>query len=262
MASQLKLFLPANYTTHLLSNTRATNEGIAVLEVWSIFPFAIKGIFPCSFENKCIRLLTRVYGICTVLVVPSIAYIAANPAISTFTTNWANGILIFLSYRTFTTLSSLSLAVPYLMCIPSWYPFSLLLFLLWLFLGLTLLFFWFLAFPFASFFLYSSLLLSSFSCRYFIICSPERWEGKSEVPFLVFFWITGLGYVKISFKLWDPGSTPFWVFFLSFSTFFWLVCSLYFVALISLHLMPSLFLLPYYPFAEVLHSFHHLSHCP
>ena len=68
MASQLKLFLPANYTTHLLSSTRATNEGIAVLEVWSIFPFAIKRILdikciaPCSFENKCMRLLTRVYG--------------------------------------------------------------------------------------------------------------------------------------------------------------------------------------------------------
>ena len=33
-----------------------------VLEVWSIFPFAIKRIFSCSFENKCMRLLTRVYG--------------------------------------------------------------------------------------------------------------------------------------------------------------------------------------------------------
>ena len=76
MASQLELFLPANsYTTHLLSSTRATNEGIAVLEVWSIFPFAIKRIlgikhilgikriFPCSFANKRVRLLTRVYGI-------------------------------------------------------------------------------------------------------------------------------------------------------------------------------------------------------
>ena len=69
MASQLELFLPANsYTTHLLSSTRATNEGIAVLEVWSIFPFAIKRIlgikriFPCSFANKRMRLLTRVYG--------------------------------------------------------------------------------------------------------------------------------------------------------------------------------------------------------
>ena len=68
MASQLELFLPANYTTHLLSSARAINEGIAVLEVWSIFPFTIKRIlgikhiFPCSFENKRIRLLTRVYG--------------------------------------------------------------------------------------------------------------------------------------------------------------------------------------------------------
>ena len=69
MASQLELFLPANsYTTHLLSSTRATNEGIAVLEVWSIFPFAIKRIlgikriFPCSFANKRMCLLTRVYG--------------------------------------------------------------------------------------------------------------------------------------------------------------------------------------------------------
>ena len=67
MASQLELFLPANYTTHLLSSIYgATN--VAVLEVWSIFPFAIKRIlgikriFPCSFENKRMRLLTRVYG--------------------------------------------------------------------------------------------------------------------------------------------------------------------------------------------------------
>ena len=64
MASQLELCLPANsYTTHLLSSTRATNEAIAVLEVLSIFPFAIKRIFPCSFANKRMRLLTRVYGI-------------------------------------------------------------------------------------------------------------------------------------------------------------------------------------------------------
>jgi len=32
MASQHELFLPTNYTTHLLSSTRATNEGITVLE--------------------------------------------------------------------------------------------------------------------------------------------------------------------------------------------------------------------------------------
>ena len=75
MASQLELFLPANsYTTHLLSSTRATNEGIAVLEVWSIFPFAIKRIlgikriFPCSFANKRMRLLTRVYSSYMLLV--------------------------------------------------------------------------------------------------------------------------------------------------------------------------------------------------
>ena len=72
MASQLELFLPANsYTTHLLSSTRATNEGIAVLEVWSIFPFVIKCIlgikciFSCSFANKRMCLLTRVYGMLT-----------------------------------------------------------------------------------------------------------------------------------------------------------------------------------------------------
>ena len=75
MASQLELFLPANsYTTHLLSSKRATNEGIAVLELWSILPFAIKRIlgiikriFPCSFANKRMHLLTRVYGTCTEL---------------------------------------------------------------------------------------------------------------------------------------------------------------------------------------------------
>ena len=34
------------------------------MEVWSIFPFAIKRMFPYSFENKRMRLLTcvRVYG--------------------------------------------------------------------------------------------------------------------------------------------------------------------------------------------------------
>ena len=37
--------------------------------MWSIFAFiierilGIKRIFPCSFGNKCVRLLTRVYGI-------------------------------------------------------------------------------------------------------------------------------------------------------------------------------------------------------
>ena len=69
MASQLELFLPANsYTTHLLSSTRATNEGIAVFGGVVNFPFAIKRIlgikriFPCSFANKRMSLLTRVYG--------------------------------------------------------------------------------------------------------------------------------------------------------------------------------------------------------
>ena len=72
MASQLELFLPANsYTTHLLSSTCATTEGITVLEVWSIFPFAIKRIlgikhiFRFSFANKRMRLLTHVYGMMT-----------------------------------------------------------------------------------------------------------------------------------------------------------------------------------------------------
>jgi len=58
----------------LLSSTRATNEGIAVLEVWSIYSFAIrrilgiKRIFPCSFENKRMHLLTRVYGIISITI--------------------------------------------------------------------------------------------------------------------------------------------------------------------------------------------------
>jgi len=76
MASQLELFLPGNsYTTHLLSSTCATNKGIVVLEVWSIFPFAIKHIlgikriFPCSFANKRMHLLTHVYGMCTSVLV-------------------------------------------------------------------------------------------------------------------------------------------------------------------------------------------------
>ena len=75
MASQFELFLPANsYTSHLLSSTCATNEGITVLEVWSFFPFAIKRILgikricPCSFANKRMRLLTHVYSSYTLLV--------------------------------------------------------------------------------------------------------------------------------------------------------------------------------------------------
>ena len=37
--------------------------------VWSIFAFIIKRIFPCSFGNKRMHLLTRVYGIATIKVV-------------------------------------------------------------------------------------------------------------------------------------------------------------------------------------------------
>ena len=43
-------------------------KGVAVFGVWSIFAFiikrilGIKRIFPCSFGNKRMRLLTRVYG--------------------------------------------------------------------------------------------------------------------------------------------------------------------------------------------------------
>ena len=37
-------------------------KGVMVMGVWSIFPFAIKRIFPCSFGNKRMHLLTRVYG--------------------------------------------------------------------------------------------------------------------------------------------------------------------------------------------------------
>ena len=63
MASQLELFLPANYTTHLLSSIYgATNEGIAVLEVWSIFPFTIKCILLYdTIQVKSISVPTRVY---------------------------------------------------------------------------------------------------------------------------------------------------------------------------------------------------------
>ena len=44
-------------------------RGVTILGVWSILPFiikhmlGIKRIFPCSFGNKCMRLLTRVYRI-------------------------------------------------------------------------------------------------------------------------------------------------------------------------------------------------------
>ena len=50
-------------------------RGIAVLEVLSIFTFAmcilgIKRIFPCTFENKRMCLLTHVYGMCLFLFLP------------------------------------------------------------------------------------------------------------------------------------------------------------------------------------------------
>ena len=59
------MFLPAEYTVVYSCYQR----GIAVLGVWSILPFiikrilGIKHIFPRSFGNKRMRLLTRVYGI-------------------------------------------------------------------------------------------------------------------------------------------------------------------------------------------------------
>ena len=62
-------YLPTTLLICCKVHMHATNEDIAVLRVWSIFPFAIKRIlgikriFPCSFENKHMRLLTRVYGI-------------------------------------------------------------------------------------------------------------------------------------------------------------------------------------------------------
>ena len=62
--SSSSFYLP----TTLLICCQAT-EGIAVLEVWSIFPFTIKHIlgikhiFSCSLENKRMCLLTHVYGI-------------------------------------------------------------------------------------------------------------------------------------------------------------------------------------------------------
>jgi len=58
MASQLTLFGDSMENTtdqvnteKLLSCTRATNEeGVTVLEVWSIFPFAIKRILGISLQ--------------------------------------------------------------------------------------------------------------------------------------------------------------------------------------------------------------------
>ena len=60
-------FLPAKYTTHLLSCTCATKEASRFRGggVWSIFGFiikhrlGIKRIVPCSFGNKCINPCIR-----------------------------------------------------------------------------------------------------------------------------------------------------------------------------------------------------------
>ena len=60
-----------NGTTSTISTTRHVHvyqKGVAVFGVWSIFAFiikrilGIKRIFPCSFGNKRMRLLTHVYG--------------------------------------------------------------------------------------------------------------------------------------------------------------------------------------------------------
>ena len=60
------VLLPAEYAVMYTCYKR----GVTVLGVWSIFfPFIIKRILgikcivSCSFRNKCMRLLTRVYGI-------------------------------------------------------------------------------------------------------------------------------------------------------------------------------------------------------
>ena len=61
-------FLPAEYSFMYTCYQR----GVVVLGVWSIFlPFiikrilGIKRIFPCSFGNTCMHLLTRVDGMST-----------------------------------------------------------------------------------------------------------------------------------------------------------------------------------------------------
>ena len=51
-------FLPSEYADMYMCYQR----GVVVLGVWSILPFIIKHIFPCTFGNKCMRLITRVYG--------------------------------------------------------------------------------------------------------------------------------------------------------------------------------------------------------
>ena len=65
-----EFFLPAEYAVMYTCYQR----DIAILGVWSILPFTIKRIlgikriFPCSFGNKRMRLLTRVYGMCVMHV--------------------------------------------------------------------------------------------------------------------------------------------------------------------------------------------------
>ena len=61
---------PAEYTTHLLSRTHATKKVSRFGGCGQFLSFiikrilGIKHIFPCSFGNKRMHLLTRVYGIC------------------------------------------------------------------------------------------------------------------------------------------------------------------------------------------------------
>ena len=62
-------FLPAKYTTHLLSCTLATKEVSQLCGCGQILPFVIKRIFPCSFGNKRMRLLTCVYSMDIVNVI-------------------------------------------------------------------------------------------------------------------------------------------------------------------------------------------------
>ena len=50
--------------TMLLICCHATNKGIVVMGVWSNHAFIIYHIFSCSFGNKRMCLLTRVYSMC------------------------------------------------------------------------------------------------------------------------------------------------------------------------------------------------------
>ena len=71
MASQLELFLPANYTHPFAVKCTCYQREHHGFEGVVNFPFAIerilgiKHIFTCSFENKHMHLLTHVYGMCT-----------------------------------------------------------------------------------------------------------------------------------------------------------------------------------------------------